>query len=103
MNFSGKRDYAFRKGDLITPVHSMTNNETAKIMREIAFFLDMERVPFKPRASGLPRPGAAGRNKTIRYLEHARASHSTQLAAGSFNTLPLDALLESLKDRKQPK
>lgn len=28
----------------------MTNAEMAKIMREIAFFLDMEEVPFKPRA-----------------------------------------------------
>ncbi len=28
----------------------MTNSEIAKIMREIAFYLDMEAVPFKPRA-----------------------------------------------------
>lgn len=28
----------------------MTNAEVAKILREIAFFLDMEEVPFKPRA-----------------------------------------------------
>jgi DNA polymerase (family 10) len=28
----------------------MTNAEIAKIMREIAFFLDMEEIPFKPRA-----------------------------------------------------
>lgn len=28
----------------------MTNAEIAKILREIAFFLDMEEIPFKPRA-----------------------------------------------------
>jgi DNA polymerase (family 10) len=28
----------------------MTNAEVAKILREIAFFLDMEEIPFKPRA-----------------------------------------------------
>lgn len=28
----------------------MTNAEMAKILREIAFFLDMEEIPFKPRA-----------------------------------------------------
>ena len=32
------------------PEPNMTNAEMAKIMREIAFFLDMEEVPFKPRA-----------------------------------------------------
>lgn len=32
------------------PEPNMTNPEIAKILREIAFFLDMEEIPFKPRA-----------------------------------------------------
>ena len=28
----------------------MTNADVAKVLREMAFFLDMEGVPFKPRA-----------------------------------------------------
>lgn len=55
----------------------VTNAEMAKTLREIAFYLDMEEIPFKPRAG-----------------DWAKRSDI-------LNSLPLNTFLASLKNGKE--